>query len=451
MTTDAYPRPRIAVAHTHVASIGLCAIFMNCPLPPGDADTDAPSDESTTAAQTDSSDTDPSSTTTDPSSTSTDPSSTSTDPSSTSTGEIGPVCGDGIVNGDEACDEGVDNGNGMGCNSDCVASGTPLGEYVHPVALPFCFNQHIATPAVFRDGNILAAGSVVCGATLVELSATLEHIADIELDLPELEIHDAILHEDDWVLATDNCNYRIADDHALDVICDERNSGDFALETDGAGHYIAASGFGLNVTWHSELARFGETSPALGDAPLWNVLGQHDADGYAIFVDARIGPDGSTFVVGTRDHNPETYKFLLHLDALGNQVGYVEPAVPLPTSFNYVAVHPGGELVAAIGQDRLLLLLPSARGPYEVHSDVDLAGCHPADMRFDSTGDLLFSCWESAAQVNMLHKRASDGVTPRWSVPVDTFAKIAFADDNDVVVTAIRYPETRLTVQRYAP
>ena len=41
--------------------------------------------------------------------------------------ELGPHCGDGVSNGEEACDDGDDE-SGDGCNIDCVVSGTVLWE-----------------------------------------------------------------------------------------------------------------------------------------------------------------------------------------------------------------------------------------------------------------------------------------------------------------------------------
>ena len=45
-------------------------------------------------------------------------------------GALGPHCGDGLVNGGEACDDGDDE-NGNGCNVDCVVSGTVLWTVIY--------------------------------------------------------------------------------------------------------------------------------------------------------------------------------------------------------------------------------------------------------------------------------------------------------------------------------
>lgn len=62
--------------------------------------------------------------------TSTDPSDTDpsdTDPTGTDTGG-GTVCGDGAVEGDEVCDDGVNDGSYDGCESDCSAFGPFCGD-----------------------------------------------------------------------------------------------------------------------------------------------------------------------------------------------------------------------------------------------------------------------------------------------------------------------------------
>ena len=45
-------------------------------------------------------------------------------PGSSATGAVGYVCGDGVVDPGEACDDG-NNVNGDGCNQDCALPGQP--------------------------------------------------------------------------------------------------------------------------------------------------------------------------------------------------------------------------------------------------------------------------------------------------------------------------------------
>jgi hypothetical protein len=57
----------------------------------------------------------------------TDATTTSIEPDGSS-GEPLPVCGDGVVEGDEVCDDGVNDGGYGGCNADCTAPGPFCGD-----------------------------------------------------------------------------------------------------------------------------------------------------------------------------------------------------------------------------------------------------------------------------------------------------------------------------------
>ncbi len=51
---------------------------------------------------------------------------------------IGPHCGDGIVNGDETCDDGADNGTYNHCKSDCSGLGPHCGDGVVDAGFEEC-------------------------------------------------------------------------------------------------------------------------------------------------------------------------------------------------------------------------------------------------------------------------------------------------------------------------
>jgi cysteine-rich repeat protein len=90
-----------------------------------------PGGDPTTASSTEpTGSTDPSASTTASTTDSADSSTSDTDPTEgTDTGT--PLCGNMMLDGDEACDDGNDI-NGDGCNTDCVESGTLLWELVLP-------------------------------------------------------------------------------------------------------------------------------------------------------------------------------------------------------------------------------------------------------------------------------------------------------------------------------
>jgi cysteine-rich repeat protein len=82
-----------------------------------------------------------------------DESSSSTSAGGSSTG--GPICGDGALDPDEACDDGNEV-DGDGCNRDCIVSGTLLWTVTHDG--PANTNDRAAAVAIADNGTIVAAG-----------------------------------------------------------------------------------------------------------------------------------------------------------------------------------------------------------------------------------------------------------------------------------------------------
>jgi cysteine-rich repeat protein len=66
-----------------------------------------------------------------------------------------PVCGDGMMEGDEACDDG-NLLDADGCNGDCVVSGTPLWTVIENG--PAGFDDYAYAVALLPSGDIVATG-----------------------------------------------------------------------------------------------------------------------------------------------------------------------------------------------------------------------------------------------------------------------------------------------------
>jgi hypothetical protein len=174
------------------------------------------------------------------SSTSTSSTSTSESGASSETTEGGPECGDGLVTGEEVCDDGVNDGsyggcaigcgalashcgdgawdepqemcdegegnaNGTGCNVDCVISGTLLFEYEIGTGTDSCFNG--TEPAVRADGSVLFAYRHACAdaTRLVELSPELEEVAWQDVLLTSFGDQATVLGTD-WILGAFECD-----------------------------------------------------------------------------------------------------------------------------------------------------------------------------------------------------------------------------------------------------
>lgn len=104
------------------------------------------------------------------------------EPESTTT----PICGDGVLQSDEQCDDG-NTQNNDGCSAVCqtevvIPEPTPTPE---PVANPICSNGQLETGETCDDGNLVAGDgcSVICqiepGATISVTSITCASEADL--------------------------------------------------------------------------------------------------------------------------------------------------------------------------------------------------------------------------------------------------------------------------------
>jgi len=90
---------------------------------------------------------------------------TSTTTDTTSTTGVLPVCGDGVVEGDEVCDDGINDGSYGGCMADCLSEAEHCGDGV------------MNGPELCDDGNndnddecTTACAPPSCGDGLVQLS-----------------------------------------------------------------------------------------------------------------------------------------------------------------------------------------------------------------------------------------------------------------------------------------
>lgn len=77
---------------------------------------------------------------------------------------LGPWCGDGVVNGDEPCDDG-DDVDGNGCNVDCVVSGSVLWTVTYDG--PDHETDYAGGVAVDLEDNIIVVGNVASDGTSV--------------------------------------------------------------------------------------------------------------------------------------------------------------------------------------------------------------------------------------------------------------------------------------------
>ena len=127
-TASTSPTTTASASDSNTASASDSATETTTAGSASDSDSTSTTDTDPTATDTNPTTTDTNPTTTDPTATDTDPTSgTDTDPTSGTDTEASasdtdmpmPVCGDGVVEGDEVCDDG-NNENGDGCQADCT-------------------------------------------------------------------------------------------------------------------------------------------------------------------------------------------------------------------------------------------------------------------------------------------------------------------------------------------
>ncbi|WP_255215816.1 fibrinogen-like YCDxxxxGGGW domain-containing protein [Pseudenhygromyxa sp. WMMC2535] len=121
----------------------------------GDTD-DTSADADSSSGESDSSDTDDATS---------EGTSADTSEADTSEGDA-PVCGDGVLNGDEACDDGVNDGSYGGCAEDCMSLG------------PHCGDAEVNGPETCDDANEDSADG--CLSTCL-VPASCQEILDFDI------------------------------------------------------------------------------------------------------------------------------------------------------------------------------------------------------------------------------------------------------------------------------
>lgn len=124
-----FPSPSTSATSTSTSTLGRLALALACALPSGCFDP-APLEVQDEASESGSGD----------EGSAGESSSTGDDPDGSST-EALPVCGDGIVEGDEVCDDGLNDGAYGGCSADCDALG------------PHCGDGHVDADEECDDGD----------------------------------------------------------------------------------------------------------------------------------------------------------------------------------------------------------------------------------------------------------------------------------------------------------
>lgn len=348
---------------------------------------------------------------------------------------FGPRCGDGMLNGPEGCDEGDENADGMGCNANCVASGSQIG--LHNVSgLSYCEGAFLMDPVFNSNGNTYIAASGQCSddsLLLIELdpdtNVVEEHHDD--LVLPSRRVEGLAVRGDDWLLATDECNYVITQAGVLEAeVCEvegSRITGDWSLEGVDDDLYIAHA--------RDDIAMYGSSSPALGDSPLW-VYNENPSTDYSLFR-AAVGHSGTVLRLGRISYDGgSTYRgYVEVLSAAGNLV----------TSRNYSDVFSLADIAPTA--DGGFLLESTNPAPVLLKLNADLSEAFtisPSTTNFsfsfaaDSNSNIVLGYRDTENDVFTVQKLTPNGQTELWSTTIDqwpgSFSAMAVAPDDSIWV-----------------
>ncbi|MBK6922846.1 MAG: hypothetical protein IPH07_35995 [Deltaproteobacteria bacterium] len=365
--------------------------------------------------------------------------------------DLGPHCGDAIVQmANEGCDNGTNNQNGAGCNIDCTVSGSVQGFYDYGVG-SFCDGSFVTKP-LFRDnGNVLVGATGYCDddtVGLVELApdATLVQAFD-DLLLPNTPIRESILVDDDWILATYGCNYRVSAMGDLTEICETRNTGQYGMDAADDGSYAAVE--------YDIVSLFPSGSPTLGDAPTWSVNPPDNASYDYSFYGAARGASDSVVIIGTRRYIPNnTYSaYVARYTAVGNTAGsYTFAGVE---RFEQMAVDPSNGSILGV-------MNYPAYTVYRLDSGFNQAWQYAtgADSNvqaaIDSTGAVVLQFHDAASANNIIRKLTPDGNVALWTTQLDNVGynpRIAI-DASDAIWIASTPSSggmTHFTVTKVAP
>lgn len=361
------------------------------------------------------------------------------------------TCGDGVVQERESCDEGSNNADGMGCNANCVVSGSVTGAY-HRDGMEFCRLGATTSGIEFRaNGNALIAVNGFCpedSLLLGEFDASVTLLRDYATDLllPEPGLEDSTLVGEDWLLATQGCTYRIAPEGQFTEVCEpDRITGYMVLEALDAMRYVAAN--------DTELALFGPGSPALGDAPLWSVSAPTSPAGSYLFADATIGHQNSIVRVGSfRPEGEDGYRALIQRYSSAGNLASSRTNTAVRSYDSVLASPDGGYLVYS----------PIEGQVTKLDSNMDVAWTRVIDT---SSPSFVVSGVDSHSRVVLgydaadgsgwtLEKLTVDGQLVMWSSKglLHNGILMEIAPDDSIWVTSIYFDiTTQLDIIRIAP
>jgi hypothetical protein len=404
---------------------------------------------------------------------------TMTDPSAddSDTG-VGAVCGDGELQGDEVCDDGVNDGSYGGCVADCTAAaehcgdgeangpevcddGVNDGSYGGCVddctALgPHCGDGEANGPEQCDEGAANQNGSG-CNIDCVVSGSSIGIIHIDGLDFCDgVFVTEPAFREDGnaLVAATGYCgddsvvlveiSPAVEGVQTFDLLLPETPvreaamvGDDWVLASYGCNYVIASDG-GLTEVCeprvpgsqaiegnddgeylaleYSQVAVYPDGSPMLGDAPSWAQAPPNNGSFTYNFYDATFGESGSVIVAGSRQTvGTSTYvAFVGRYTAAGNPIDTYTYGPA--QQFNSIVAAPDGTVlgISEYPDYRYIRLDENFDEVYAI--GVSTTGeMHAA---FDSTGAIVAAYYDNLTKTYLLRKFTPDGQTELWNTPL---------------------------------
>lgn len=421
-----------------------------------------------------------------------------TDPDTTSNSTDAAVCGNGEVEGDEACDDGTNDGSYGGCNADCASlapycgdaqttdaeacdDGTNDGSYGGCAADcsafgPYCGDEQINGAEACDNGAANANGSgcnvdcVVSGSVVATFVEQGLSFCDGSFATPPQFRGGNVL-----VSATGYCGddsaylAELANDGTLVQTFDEllpdtpvreaTLAGDLwvlgasscTYSISSAGEYtevcsddriagrdgLAARDDGSYVALeYRSIASWPAGSPMGGDAPDWSVVNAGDQFWEYFFYDVAIGESDAALLVGQRRFiSNNTYSpYFARYTAAGNLVD--STSFGEITALSSVAVGGDGSVVVASSYPTYRVM--KLDDGFDEEWRFDLPSNDDVLLDVDSVGAVVAAYYDTNASAGVIRKWDSDG-NELWNLSgqISTNnARMAIAPDDNIWIAA---------------
>ncbi|MBV1856941.1 MAG: hypothetical protein KUG77_00925 [Nannocystaceae bacterium] len=345
-------------------------------------------------------------------------------------------CGDGEVSGPEECDDGVNDGSYDGCSDDCtglgpfcgdaevngdeacddganlnggecstgcVLPGTVVGDHTEG-PVSFCDGEFLTRPAFREDGNVLVAATGYCGADSVVL---LEVSPEVEVvqDFADLLLPETPVQEGTVV----GDNWVLGENGCNYVIS---SAGALTEVCEARNHGSSALASVDDNTYYAlyydGLARYGVGSPSIGDSPEWEVSEPTGGTFTYSFNAMARGSSNTAVVAGRRTFNSDSLGYIAIYSAGGNLSD--EGTTSILTGFSEVASGATGHAAAGSPNDRIIRFGPNLLAQW----DVLIPSVDTPSLALDSLGNVVAAYRSSAGGIQV--RKLSPDSSVLWTL-----------------------------------